>query len=96
MNEKMILAYCRMQNGARALRDRIAEALHREPPYEMFFDPRPFSPEAGLSNLATTILLVAAGVGLTIAVIAILGPAIMNLANNTGNQIESVPMDWGQ
>jgi Flp pilus assembly protein TadB len=51
--------------------------------------------QAGLSKLAITVILVAVGVGLTLAVVAILGPAIMNLANQTGGQIESVPMDWG-
>ena len=94
MNEKVLVAYCRMRNGAHALRERIAETLHPEQP-EMLYDPRPFSPEAGLSKLAITVILVAVGVGLTLGVVAILGPAIMNLAGQTGSQIESVPMDWG-
>ena len=94
MNEKVLLAYCRMRVGAQAVKDRVAEALRPQQP-EMLYDPRPFSPEAGLSKLAITIILVAAGVGLTLAVIAIIGPAIMNLAENTGEQIEGVPTDWG-
>lgn len=52
--------------------------------------------EAGLSNLATTVILVAVGVALVVAVVAILGPRIINLAQRTGEQIESVPLDWGR
>ena len=52
--------------------------------------------EAGLSKLATTVILVAAAVGIAIAVIGILGPKIINLAQRTGTQIEGVPLDWGQ
>ncbi|MBN1955666.1 MAG: hypothetical protein JW900_11530 [Anaerolineae bacterium] len=51
--------------------------------------------QAGLSKLAITVILVGVGVALTLAVVAILGPAILNLAQQTGSQIESVPMDWG-
>ena len=51
--------------------------------------------QAGLGKLAITVILVAVGVGLTLAVVAILGPRILNLAEKTGTQIESVPMDWG-
>jgi uncharacterized membrane protein YdfJ with MMPL/SSD domain len=49
---------------------------------------------AGLSNLATTVILVGVAVALTVAVALILGPRIIELANRTGGQIESVPMDW--
>jgi hypothetical protein len=83
MNEKTLMAHCRIRNSVEALKERVIEAAPR------------VSDEVGLSKLAITIILVAAGVGLTLAVIAILGPAIMNLANQTGGQIESVPLDWG-
>ena len=83
MNGKTLMTYCRIRNSVEALKEQVIDAAPR------------VSDEVGLSKLAITIILVAAGVGLTLAVIAILGPAIMNLANQTGGQIESVPLDWG-
>ncbi|MGD1993820.1 MAG: hypothetical protein PVI59_11555 [Anaerolineae bacterium] len=88
MNEKMLELTCRAQAAAAVMRDRLRDALW--PTQERWE-----ADQAGLSKLAITVILVAVGVGLTLAVVAILGPAIMNLANQTGGQIESVPMDWG-
>jgi Flp pilus assembly protein TadB len=87
MNEKMLKLTGRARAAATVARDRVRDTLW--PPVERWND------QAGLSKLAITVILVAVGVGLTLAVVAILGPAIMNLANQTGGQIESVPMDWG-
>jgi Flp pilus assembly protein TadB len=88
VNEKMLELTCRAQAAAAVMRDRLRDALW--PTQERWE-----ADQAGLSKLAITVILVAVGVGLTLAVVAILGPAIMNLANQTGGQIESVPMDWG-
>jgi len=83
MNERLLYLYARARAAACALRRRMGlrETL---------------AGEAGLSELATTVILVAVGVALVIAVVAILGPAIMELAQKTGSNIESVPLDWGQ
>ena len=62
MNEKVLVAYCRIRNGAQVVKERVLQAAPR------------FSDEAGLSKLAITIILV---------------------ANQTGGQIESVPLEWG-
>jgi hypothetical protein len=51
--------------------------------------------EAGLGKLAITVILLGVGVALTLAVVYVIGPAIINLANRTGEQIESVPFEWG-
>ena len=51
--------------------------------------------EAGLSKLAITVILLGVGVALTLAVIAIVAPEILGLAEKTGEQIQNVPMDWG-
>lgn len=84
MNEKLLYLYCRAKVEAEALRKRLAAVR------------RVLTEEAGLSNLATTVILVAVGVALVVAVVAILGPRILNLAQRTGEQIDSVPLDWGQ
>lgn len=81
MNEKLLVLYCRGRNALRGV---------LWPPQERWE-----SAQAGLSKLAITVILVGVGVALTLAVVAILGPAIVNLAEQTGGQIESVPMDWG-
>jgi Flp pilus assembly protein TadB len=88
VNEKMLRLTCRARAAATLVQDRVRDALW--PTQERWE-----AEQAGLSKLAITVILVAVGVGLTLAVVAILGPAIMNLANQTGGQIESVPMDWG-
>ena len=88
MKEKMLELTCRARAAAAVVRDRVWNALWPD-------QERWEADQAGLSKLAITVILVAVGVGLTLAVVAILGPAIMNLANQTGGQIESVPMDWG-
>jgi hypothetical protein len=49
--------------------------------------------EAGMSKLAVTLILLAVGVALTLAVIAIIAPEILGLAEKTGEMIESVPLD---
>ena len=51
--------------------------------------------EAGLGKLAITVILLGVGVALTLAVVYVIGPAIINLASRTGEQIESVPLEWG-
>ncbi len=84
----MLELICRARAVAIAVGDRVRDALW---PTEERWE----AEQTGLSKLAITVILVAVGVGLTLAVVAILGPAIMNLANQTGGQIESVPMDWG-
>jgi hypothetical protein len=83
MNARILYLYCRAKAGIAGLRERLSlrETLEGE---------------AGLSKLAITVILVAVGVALTIAVVGILGPRIVNLAQGTGEQIESVPLDWGQ
>jgi Flp pilus assembly protein TadB len=88
VNEKVLNLTYRVRAAATVVRDRVRNALW--PTQERWEEE-----QAGLSKLAITVILVAVGVGLTLAVVAILGPAIMNLANQTGGQIESVPMDWG-
>jgi Flp pilus assembly protein TadB len=85
----LLYLYCRVRNGAAALGERVEAALW--PPEEEWEEA-----QAGLSKLAITVILVAVGVALTLAVVAVLGPRIMNLANRTGDQIDSVPMDWGE
>ncbi len=80
MKERMVYWYLRMRNGARDL---------LWPPEERWE-----SQQAGLSKIAVTVILVAVSVGLLLAVVAILGPAIYNLATQTGTQIENVPLDW--
>lgn len=83
MKERLLYGYCRAKVEWDALKARLdlREAL---------------AGEKGLSKLATTVILVAAAVSIAIAVIAILGPRILGLAERTGSQIESVPLDWGQ
>ncbi|HIE39570.1 MAG TPA: hypothetical protein EYP77_10990 [Anaerolineae bacterium] len=83
MNEKLLYLYCRAKVEAEVLRERLAvrEVL---------------TGEAGLSNLATTVILVAVAVGLVVAVVAILGPKIFDLAERTGEQIDTVPLEWGE
>lgn len=51
--------------------------------------------QAGLSKIAVTVILVAVSVGLLLTVVALLAPAIINLARQTAGQIEGVPLDWG-
>jgi hypothetical protein len=51
--------------------------------------------QAGLSKIAVTVILVAVSVSLLLAVVALLAPAIMNLAQQTAGQIEGVPLNWG-
>jgi Flp pilus assembly protein TadB len=80
--------YWRVRVTLESVRRRAAEALW---PSARDWEQQ----QAGLSKLAITVILVAVGVALTLAVVAILGPAIMNLAQGTGDQIESVPLDWG-
>lgn len=51
--------------------------------------------ESGMSKLAITLILLAVGVALTLAVIAIIAPELLGLAEKTGEMIESVPLeDW--
>jgi len=89
MDERLLYLYCRARAGASALRERVAEALW--PPEERWEEG-----QAGLSELATTVILVAVGVALVVAVIAILGPRIVELAQGTGENIDSVPLEWGE
>lgn len=49
--------------------------------------------EAGMSKLAITLILLAVGVALTLAVIAIIAPELIGLAEETGEMIEGVPLD---
>ncbi len=81
MNEKLLYWYLRLRNEAVGM---------LWPPEERWEEE-----QAGLGKLAITVILVAVGVGLTLSVVAVLGPRILDLANKTGTQIESVPMDWG-
>lgn len=51
--------------------------------------------EAGMSKLAITLILLAVGVSLTLAVIAIIAPELLGLAEKVGEDIKSVPLgDW--
>ena len=52
--------------------------------------------QAGLSKLAITVILLAVGVALTLAVVAIIAPEILGLAEETGRDIREVPLDWGE
>lgn len=81
MNTRLLYWYCRARVA-------LQDALW--PPEERWEEK-----QAGLSKLAITVILVAVGVGLTLTVVAILGPRITALAERTGEQIGSVPMDWG-
>lgn len=83
MSKKVLCIFCRVRTEVASLRQRLAlgEVL---------------AGEEGLSKLAITVILVAVGVGLTLAVVSILGPKIVSLAERTGTQIDSVPLDWGR
>ena len=83
MKGKLLYLCCRVRVEAGVVRERLGlcQAL---------------SGEAGLGKLAITVILLGVGVALTLAVVYVIGPAIMNLANRTGESIESVPLDWGQ
>lgn len=82
MNEKLLYGYCWLKEWMRdGLWPSEEEWVERQ---------------EGLSRLAIEVILVAVGVALAIAVAAILGPRIIDLANRTGTQIESVPLNWGQ
>ncbi|HHH40490.1 MAG TPA: hypothetical protein ENK56_00615 [Chloroflexi bacterium] len=83
MNEKLLYLYCRAKVEAEALRERLALR-------------QGVSGEEGLSQIATTVILVAVAVSIVIAVVAILGPKILGLAQRTGESIDNVPLDWGQ
>lgn len=83
MNEKLLYLYCRAKVEAEALRERLALR-------------QVVSGEEGLSQIATTVILVAVAVSIVIAVVAILGPKILGLAQRTGESIDNVPLDWGQ
>ena len=52
--------------------------------------------EAGLSKLAITVILLAVGVAITLAVVGVIGPKIMELTRKTGENIDGVPLQWGQ
>jgi len=81
MKEKLLYGYCRAKVEWDGLKERLN--LHGV-----------LAGEEGLSKLAVTVILVAAAVSIAIAVIAILGPKIVGLAETTGEQIENVPLDW--
>ncbi|HEC34914.1 MAG TPA: hypothetical protein ENI39_00075 [Anaerolineae bacterium] len=83
MNKRLLYLYCRAKVEWNDLKRRPALRETVEG-------------EAGLSKLAITVILVGVGVALTLAVVAILGPAIMGLAQRVGVQIESAPLDWGE
>ncbi|HEY75971.1 MAG TPA: hypothetical protein G4O00_07300 [Thermoflexia bacterium] len=84
MKERLLYLYCRGKAEWIALKDRLAvrEVLYGE--------------EGQLGKIAVAVILAAVAVGLAVAVAAILGPRILGLAERTGSQIESVPLDWGQ
>jgi hypothetical protein len=54
--------------------------------------------ESGMSKLAITVILLAVGVSLTLAVIALIAPELLGLAERTAEDIGSVdlssPGDW--
>jgi len=50
--------------------------------------------EAGLSKLAITVILLAVGVALTLAVVAVVAPEILGLAEDTALEIQNVPLTW--
>jgi hypothetical protein len=55
--------------------------------------------QAGMSTLAQVLIITGAAVGICIAVIAILGPKIMDLARDIGLSIDSVDAtggSWGE
>ena len=81
MSERLLYLYCRVRAEVVGLGERI-RALTTE--------------EAGLSKIATTVILVAAAVGIALAVIGILGPKIIGLARRAGKGIDSVPLEWGK
>ena len=49
--------------------------------------------EAGMSKLAITLILLAVGVSLTLAVVAIIAPELLGLAKRVGEDIKGVPLD---
>jgi hypothetical protein len=51
--------------------------------------------ESGMSKLAVTVILLAVGVALTLAVIAIIAPELLGLAERTGENIRNVDLgEW--
>jgi hypothetical protein len=49
--------------------------------------------ESGMSKLAVTVILLAVGVALTLAVIAIIAPELLGLAERTGENIRNVDLE---
>jgi hypothetical protein len=97
MSDKLLQLYCRAaawRHAVSAPRPRLAGGKDAG----MMFLPGGFNdgPEAGISKLAITLILLAVGVGLTLAVVAIIAPELIGLAENTAEKIKSVPVDdWG-
>ena len=94
MSDKLLQLYCRASAWRHAVmtsRPRLAG----DEDTGMMFVPRGFNdgPEAGMSKLAITLILLAVGVSLTLAVIAIIAPELIGLAEKTGKQIQEVPLD---
>ena len=94
MSDKLLQLYCcasAWRHAVIAPRPRLAG----DGGTGMMFAPRSFNdgPEAGMSKLAITLILLAVGVALTLAVIAIIAPELIGLAEKTGEQIQSVPLD---
>jgi len=52
--------------------------------------------EGGMSKLAVTVILLAVAVALTLAVVAIIAPEILGLAEETGKSIRDVNLDFGE
>ena len=94
MSDKLLQLYCCVsawRHAVMAPRPRLAGGKDTG----MMFVPRSFNdgPEAGMSKLAITLILLAVGVALTLAVIAIIAPELLGLAEKTGEMIEGVPLD---
>ncbi len=84
MKERLLYWVCRAQVEWADLKEHLAlrEVLVGE--------------EGQFGKLAVTVIVAAVAVALVLAIVAILGPRILNLAERTGEQIDSVPLDWGQ
>lgn len=75
-----------------------AEVTLRSPAVQrdMLFEPADRNAgQAGLSKIATTVILVAIGVGLTLAVGTLLGDEIISLARTVAGNISGTKTDWG-
>lgn len=100
MNDQATYLYLRARGVAAGVRAAALRVLFPPAPVRpnergmlIIHKPEEAGPQAGLSKLATTVILLAVAVALTLAVVAIVAPEILGLAERTGDQIRDVPLD---